>query len=74
MGIAAAICGNTHRTEPHRSRKRKSLPILILLLVGTAIAIILKITHNGLIIFYISLISIIISIYAITKEYIGKNK
>lgn len=54
--------------------KRKYLPILILLLVGTAIAIILKITHNGLIIFYISLISIIISIYAITKEYIGKNK
>ena len=54
--------------------KIKYLPILILLLVGTAIAVILKITHNGLIIFYISLISIIISIYAITKEYIGKSK
>jgi len=54
--------------------KIKYRPILILLLVGTAIAVIMKIIHDELIIFYISLISIIISIYAITKEYIGKNK
>lgn len=53
---------------------RKVLPIFLLTFIGFAIAVINKILQTHLIVFYLSLISLIISLYAITKTYISEIK
>lgn len=53
---------------------KKLYPILMLLLTGCAIAVITKILHYNRVVFYLSLISLIISLYAITKTYTEEFK
>lgn len=53
---------------------KKVLPIFALLFFGCAIALINKILHTNLFIFYLSLISLIISLYAVVKVYIAEVK
>lgn len=53
---------------------KKFLPVFGLLFAGFAIALINKILHTHLFIFYLSLISLIVSIYAVIKMYLTEVK
>ncbi len=53
---------------------RRLLPIFIVLFVGCAVAVVNKILHTNLIVFYLSLISLIVSLYAVSKAYLAEIK
>lgn len=53
---------------------RRLLPIFILLFLGSAVAVVNKVLQTNLIIFYLSLISLIVSLYAVSKTYLAEVK
>lgn len=53
---------------------RRLLPVFIVLFVGCAVAVVNKILHTHLIVFYLSLISLIVSLYAVSKAYLAEIK
>jgi len=51
---------------------KKYYPVFILLLLICGISLITKIIHEGLIIYYLTLICLLVSLYKITYAYIKK--